>query len=410
MTEVLIAGQPYPLAVDAQEGLLWRVTDVGQPVGETWEDWSGGGFETEHKPGTYLYSDGFDATRNGVLRLSPTIESVNIPVLSQNHGYFFEATGAAATLAQDGSTVTASTASASSITQAYTVGTGNHQVLVVRVAKYGVVNPITVTYAGITLSEAGGTQGGYTIWVYYLLAPPQGTANVVVGLAETTRAQIVISSYNNVNQTSPFGTGVAANGTGTAVSATASTVSGERVLDMGVAVGSVTVSVGANQTSEVDASVGGDRFFGSFQAGADGGVMTWTISSSVPWRTYAAPLKPSTTRYVYCADGDIIAKMTYDSVLGPTLVTLDDGTATAGASTTITLQSGDTYSTNALANYHIKITDGTGSGQWRRIASNTNANPSVLTVSTAWDINPSTDSTYSIYVIRYVASAAFASS
>ena len=72
------------------------------------------------------------------------------------------------------------------------------------------------------------------------------------------------------------------------------------------------------------------------------------------------------------------------------------GTATAGAGTTISLESGHSFATNTLANYTIKITSGTGSGQERTITSNTNADPSVVTVPT-WTTNPSSDSVYEIY-------------
>lgn len=72
------------------------------------------------------------------------------------------------------------------------------------------------------------------------------------------------------------------------------------------------------------------------------------------------------------------------------------GTATAGAATTITLESGHTFATNALANFTIRITSGTGSGQEKIITSNTNANPSVVTVPT-WTTNPDSTSVYAIY-------------
>ena len=74
------------------------------------------------------------------------------------------------------------------------------------------------------------------------------------------------------------------------------------------------------------------------------------------------------------------------------------GTATAGASTTIDLESGHTWAVaDGLKNGVVKIVSGTGLGQERNISSNTTANPSVVTVSSAWDTNPSTDSLYEIY-------------
>jgi hypothetical protein len=68
------------------------------------------------------------------------------------------------------------------------------------------------------------------------------------------------------------------------------------------------------------------------------------------------------------------------------------GTATAGASTTLT-NSAKSWTTNQWANYQIRITGGTGAGQIRTIASNTGT---VITVGTAWATNPDATSTYSI--------------
>lgn len=70
----------------------------------------------------------------------------------------------------------------------------------------------------------------------------------------------------------------------------------------------------------------------------------------------------------------------------------DNGTATAGASTTLT-DTGKDWSSYDYSNDYVWIYGGTGSGQMRRISSHT---ATVLTVDTAWSTNPSTDSTYRI--------------
>jgi hypothetical protein len=80
------------------------------------------------------------------------------------------------------------------------------------------------------------------------------------------------------------------------------------------------------------------------------------------------------------------------SFLGSDFVSFATGTATAGASTTLT-NSAKTWTTNQWSNYQVRITAGTGVGQVRTISSNTGT---VLTVSSAWTINPSTDSQYCI--------------
>jgi hypothetical protein len=68
------------------------------------------------------------------------------------------------------------------------------------------------------------------------------------------------------------------------------------------------------------------------------------------------------------------------------------GTATAGASTTLT-NSAKTWTVNQWTNYQVRITGGTGIGQVRTIASNTNT---VLTVGTAWTTTPDATSQYAI--------------
>lgn len=68
------------------------------------------------------------------------------------------------------------------------------------------------------------------------------------------------------------------------------------------------------------------------------------------------------------------------------------GTATAGGASTLT-NGAKNWATNQWANHQVRITAGTGAGQVRTIASNT---ATVLTVSAAWTVNPSTDSVYSI--------------
>lgn len=70
----------------------------------------------------------------------------------------------------------------------------------------------------------------------------------------------------------------------------------------------------------------------------------------------------------------------------------DTGTATAGASTTMT-DSGGGWTTNQHAGRAVVILSGTGAGQSRRIASNTST---VLTVTVAWSTNPDATSVYAI--------------
>lgn len=69
----------------------------------------------------------------------------------------------------------------------------------------------------------------------------------------------------------------------------------------------------------------------------------------------------------------------------------DNGTATAGGNTTLT-DSTKSWTVNAMAGVNVRIIDGTGAGQVRRVISNT---ATALTVS-AWGTNPDNTSIYTI--------------
>lgn len=71
----------------------------------------------------------------------------------------------------------------------------------------------------------------------------------------------------------------------------------------------------------------------------------------------------------------------------------DSGTATAGAAKTLT-NTNKTWGVNRFSGWQVKITGGTGSGQVKQIATNTNT---VLTVDGNWITNPNNTSTYVIY-------------
>lgn len=73
-----------------------------------------------------------------------------------------------------------------------------------------------------------------------------------------------------------------------------------------------------------------------------------------------------------------------------------NGTATAGAASTITLEASKTMLLNQWANSQIRIISGTGAGQIRTISSNTAGASSVITVSAAWTTVPDATSVYRI--------------
>lgn len=69
------------------------------------------------------------------------------------------------------------------------------------------------------------------------------------------------------------------------------------------------------------------------------------------------------------------------------------GTSTGSNTTTTLNHTGKTWVTNTWTNYQVRITSGTGAGQFRTIASNT---ATALTVSVAWTTTPDATSQYVI--------------
>lgn len=103
--------------------------------------------------------------------------------------------------------------------------------------------------------------------------------------------------------------------------------------------------------------------------------------ATLSWATITITGLPATVG----TDGRLVCAYNYNEIQAT-------GTATAGASTTLT-NSAKTWTTNQWTNYQVRITAGTGMGQTRTIASNTGT---VLTVSVAWTTNPDATSQYAI--------------
>ncbi len=154
-----------------------------------------------------------------------------------------------------------------------------------------------VTYSGNALTFLGGrTDGGdrARVELWYLIAPPTGTADVVVSFASATDDDVVAgaTSWRAIHQSTPFGTAVFASGDSGTASATVSSAAGEIVVDV-VSADATSVSAGSGQTehwSQNPNKVGGG---GSSEAGATSVTMSWSVSGGADWAIGAVPLKPA---------------------------------------------------------------------------------------------------------------------
>jgi hypothetical protein len=204
------------------------------------------------------------------------------------------------------------------VTLLFTVSSIAYRILVIAANIRDVAASVSsMSFAGLALTRLGmvaGTNARSEMW--YLLAPPVGTNNLVVNLNASTDTVIGGRGFGGVDQVSPFGSFFSATGTGTLASVAVSS-SGDLVDDelylatvavQNNAQGNVTIAVSdgqiegwnVNAGTLVNGTIGG----GSRKAGAASTVVGWSISSSQQWAIAAAPLKPFRERL---SDSTVVA-------------------------------------------------------------------------------------------------------
>jgi hypothetical protein len=135
--------------------------------------------------------------------------------------------------------------------------------------------------------------------LWYWLAPTEGEHTLTPSYgdgASNSPNPLGAHAWTGVHQSTPFGTPATATGTSDSPSVTATTASGEVVIDTVAIEPSRSYAVGADQTQIVTntfTDTNSIRMGSSYQAGADGGVMTATLGSSADWATIAASMKPA---------------------------------------------------------------------------------------------------------------------
>lgn len=182
------------------------------------------------------------------------------------------------------------------ITTSVTVSAGSDLLLLVSVHlegnNAGGDHVTSVVWNGTALTELAKCWGAN--WaetqIFYLKNPTPATGNLVTTVTNTNDMPIeqVAEVFTGVDQTTTFRT---AQTTGTGASGTSSSqtvpsvVSGDYVVDaITIDATGHTVTVGANQTKDYDdALFGATTADGSNQAGADGGVMSWSWTGSAPF-------------------------------------------------------------------------------------------------------------------------------
>jgi hypothetical protein len=155
-----------------------------------------------------------------------------------------------------------------------------------------------VTFNGVSATVVpSSTKNNGPLWIqqYTLVAPDTGeqTLEVQFGGNAAFDIGVVAISFTGVDQTTPLGTAVTATDTSTTPSVTVTDLTADDfVVDILGIAHSGTLTVGANQTQRSNAVAGGYYKRGSStQDGTDGGVMSWSNSTSQAWAIGAVPIK-----------------------------------------------------------------------------------------------------------------------
>jgi hypothetical protein len=154
-----------------------------------------------------------------------------------------------------------------------------------------------VTFNGDSFTEVpNSAKNNGSLWVqqFYLVAPDVGTftLQVTYGGSAAFDIGVVAVAFTGVDQTTPIGTAVTASDSSTTPSVTVTANADDFVVDILGIAHSGTLTVGANQTQRANTTAGGFyKYATSTQDGGDGGVMSWSNSTSQAWAISAVPIK-----------------------------------------------------------------------------------------------------------------------
>jgi hypothetical protein len=195
--------------------------------------------------------------------------------------------------------VSSGTGTATPITVSHATGSGTDRLMLVGISGASTgpnLDVSGVTYGGVALSLVGTrAYAGYQkIWIYGLVAPATGTADVVVtfSIAPAGGAIVGVMTFTGVNQSVPLGTFASATGNSITPSVDVSSASGELVFDtVNHFWGPLTAGAGQTQRwSRQSANITGG---GSTEPGASTVTMSWTAFASNTWAIGAVPIKPA---------------------------------------------------------------------------------------------------------------------
>jgi hypothetical protein len=175
-------------------------------------------------------------------------------------------------------------------TFSYTSSTSANRAILVK--SHIASQPATgVTYAGTSLTKYSAFSGDATNVLWTLAGQSTGANNVVLTWSAYSNGTALVSSYTDVDQTTPFGTAVqntASNYSPTTGSITCPT---NGMVDASVWHGYVTATPTSTAGTELDNySTGGTWYMHGYRAST--GAVSWTVNRSATWYAIAVPINP----------------------------------------------------------------------------------------------------------------------
>lgn len=191
----------------------------------------------------------------------------------------------------------------SSLSVSHTVNTSNNRLLLVGVSlrrNKADAQVSSVTYGGTPMNQVGtqivdGDDKQGRVYIFSLVAPAVGTANVVANFSSNPDRGVVVGavSFSDVDQISPLGGFFSSQGSSNNPSLEVTSATDELVFDV-ITFKKESLTVGAGQTQRYN-GFSGDEMYGasSTKPGTSTTTMSWSPSGSDKWAMGAVSIRPN---------------------------------------------------------------------------------------------------------------------
>lgn len=189
-------------------------------------------------------------------------------------------------------------------TAPFTIGSESNKALLVIVTW---TTPVGAAITSVVWDPAGANQslssvaaattvGNRKVQAFFLVNPAAGTAKPVrVTWNDSTIGSqaIIAAAYSGAHQTTPYSDWTTANGSASPITVTVPNVAADDMVMDGFMTAGIVGAIGANQTQIGSTVTPAEAHAGSYQDGANGGVMSWTLDFADAWLTGALRIVPA---------------------------------------------------------------------------------------------------------------------